>query len=75
MFDDLVRASDALRIAAADAHFRPLTPALAGCRACGSATMIAAPSLGVCVGCGADLVVLDRTSDRGVDAQPISAAA
>jgi hypothetical protein len=75
MFEDAVRVSEALRLAAAEASFRPLMPALAGCRACGTAEMIAAPALGTCLACGAELVVLDRTYGERRDAQALSAAA
>jgi hypothetical protein len=75
MFDDVVRASEALRIAAGQRAFRPLTPALARCRTCDGAAMIAAPKVSVCAGCGGDLVLLDRTSEGGASSQPVQAAA
>jgi hypothetical protein len=62
MVDDMTRASDALRLAAADANFRPLIPALSGCPTCGTVIMVAAPVLTTCLDCGVVAVVLDRTS-------------
>jgi len=68
MFENAARASEALRLAAAEPSFRPLMPALSGCPDCGTAQTIAAPSLGICVGCGADVAVLDRTYGDGASA-------
>jgi hypothetical protein len=62
MVDDITRASDALRLAAADANFRPLIPALSSCPTCGTVIMVAAPVLTTCLDCGLVSVVLDRTS-------------
>ena len=52
MFEQAVQASEAGRQANAT-----LIPALSGCRSCWTTQMIAAPALGVCEDCGADLTV------------------
>jgi hypothetical protein len=74
MVDDITRASDALRLAAADANFRPLIPALSSCPICGSVMMVAATVLTTC-DCGVVSVVLDRTSVAASAAHHVSAAA
>jgi hypothetical protein len=64
MFEQLVKCSDAMNYASQQGG-RPLIPALCGCLACGTTQMIAAPVLGVCADCGADLTVLgDGDSPR-----------
>lgn len=75
MVDDFTRASDALRLAAADANFRPLIPALSSCPTCGNVVMVAAPVLTTCLDCGVVSVVLDRTSVAASTAHHLSAAA
>ena len=75
MVDDITRASDALRLAAADANFRPLIPALSSCPTCGTIIMVAAPLLTNCLDCGVVSVVLDRTSVAASAAHHRSAAA
>jgi hypothetical protein len=75
MIDDVTRASNALRLAAADANFRPLIPALSGCPACGTVIMVAAPVLSTCLDCGGVVVVLDRTSVAASAAHDVSVAA
>ena len=67
MFEQAVSTSEALREAAGQGR-RPLIPALSGCPDCGRARLIAAPVLGVCEGCGAELQVLGRTPTA--DAEP-----
>ena len=75
MVDDITRASDALRLAAADANFRPLIPALSGCPTCGTVIMVAAPVLTSCLGCRDVVAVLDRTSLAASAAHDLSVAA
>ena len=75
MVDDVTRASEALRRAAADASFRPLIPALSGCPTCGTVIMVAAPVLTTCLGCGDVVAVLDRTSLAASAAHHLSVAA
>lgn len=75
MVDYITRASDALRLAAADANFRPLIPALSSCPTCGNVIMVAAPVLTTCLDCGVVSVVLDRTSVAASAAHHLSAAA
>ncbi|MBF9195050.1 hypothetical protein [Microvirga terrestris] len=59
MFESIVQASEAHR---ENAHHMvgSLRMAMKGCPECGTAEMIASPSLGICDDCGADLVVLPR---------------
>ena len=66
MFDRAVQASEALRHAAQQAAVL-LMPARSRCRACNTVQMIAAPMLGVCQHCGAELVVLDDHESRDVE--------
>jgi hypothetical protein len=54
MFEQAVEASEAMRQAAQYGD-RALIPALSGCMACQTAHMIAAPVLGLCKDCGAEL--------------------
>ena len=75
MVDDMTRASDALRLAAADANFRPLIPALSSCPTCGTIIMVAAPVLTTCLDCGVVSVVLDRTSVGATAAHDLTVAA
>ena len=75
MVDDITRASDALRLAAADANFRPLIPALSNCPTCGTVVTVAAPVLATCLDCGVASVVLDRTSVAAPAAHDRSVAA
>lgn len=60
MFDQAVQASDAMREAAHSARGR-LLPALAICKSCNSARIIASPVLGRCIDCGAELDVRQST--------------
>ncbi|MGF9759223.1 hypothetical protein AAII07_28890 [Microvirga sp. 0TCS3.31] len=59
MFESIVQASEAHR---ESAHHMvgSLRMALKGCPECGTAEMIASPSLGKCDDCGSGLVVLPR---------------
>jgi hypothetical protein len=57
MFDYIVQTSEALR-RAAERGSATLIPALCGCEACGTTQLIAAPSIGTCAVCGAELTVL-----------------
>ena len=59
MFSQLVQVSEAMR-ASAGAPTMSLEPALCGCVQCGTRRMIAAPALGPCEICGADLQALVR---------------
>jgi hypothetical protein len=54
MFDQAVEASEAVR-ESTGLTSGALIPALCGCLSCGTVQMIAAPVLGVCSECGADL--------------------
>jgi hypothetical protein len=54
MFDQAVEASEAMRESAGRTS-GALIPALCGCISCGTVQMIAAPTLGICGDCGADL--------------------
>lgn len=54
MFDQAVEAGEAMRESAGITS-GALIPALCGCVSCGTVQMIAAPALGVCSDCGADL--------------------
>jgi hypothetical protein len=60
MFDSLVQASEAMRLGAGTAT-GSIAPALCGCVQCGTRRLIAAPTLGSCDDCGADLQVLAAT--------------
>jgi len=73
MFEQAVQASEALRQAAQDQG--TLIPAVAGCRTCGTARMIAAPALGSCEGCGAGLTVLGGAEAEGSEAMEPAFAA
>jgi Zn finger protein HypA/HybF involved in hydrogenase expression len=57
MFDQAVRASEALKQAAQHARI-VLRPARSGCETCNRVQMIAAPTLGRCEHCGSEQVVL-----------------
>ena len=57
MFDQAVQASEAQREWTATGK-GSLIPALMGCAECRSVAMIAAPALGTCADCGADLIVV-----------------
>jgi hypothetical protein len=57
MFDQAIQASEAVREAMGLGTGR-LIPALAGCIECRTIEMIAAPVLGLCTGCGAELTVI-----------------
>ena len=57
MFDCIVQTSEALR-RAAERSSGTLFPALCGCDACGTTQLSAAPSIGTCAVCGAELTVL-----------------
>ena len=60
MFEQAVQTSEAMQ-RATHGH-RVLIPALVGCRHCQTAQMIAAPVLGFCDDCGAELSVLSASS-------------
>lgn len=57
MFEHVVQVSEASRQGAGEMRGR-LIPALQGCPECRTMRMIAAPALGTCVDCGAELKVL-----------------
>jgi hypothetical protein len=57
MFDQAIQASEAAREGMRLSSGR-LIPALAGCIKCRTIEMIAAPTLGFCTGCGAELTVI-----------------
>ena len=57
MFGQAVQVSNAMRWTEG-----ALMPALCGCRACDTTHMIAAPRLGLCEECGAELTVLHSTA-------------
>ena len=70
MFDCIVQTSEALR-RAAERHSETLFPALCGCLACGTTQLIAAPSIGICAACGAELTVLTSvTTSQAPDEEP-----
>ena len=64
MFEQAVQASEAMHKAAQRGD-RALIPALSGCRACRTVQMIAAPVLGLCNDCGAELTVLGSAESQG----------
>ena len=64
MFEQAVQASEAMQWAAQQGG-RALIPALFGCPVCRKAQMIAAPVIGTCQDCGAELAVLDSTAHAG----------
>jgi hypothetical protein len=66
MFEQAVQASEAMQRAAQQGG-RALIPALFGCPACRTAQMIAAPAIGICEDCGAELTVLDSTAQDGAE--------
>jgi ferredoxin-like protein FixX len=57
MFENVVQASEAYRESAQRMQ-GTLRMAMKGCPECGTAHMIASPSLGICDDCGSRLVVL-----------------
>jgi hypothetical protein len=57
MFDQAIQASEAAREGMHLSSGR-LIPALAGCIACQTIELIAAPRLAFCTGCGAQLTVI-----------------
>lgn len=59
MFENVVQASEAFRESAHQMQ-GTLWMAMKGCPKCGTAHMIASPSLGICDDCGSSLVVLPR---------------
>lgn len=61
MFDCIVQTSEALR-RPSERGSGTLFPALCGCEACRTTQLIAAPSIGICVVCGAELTVLTSVS-------------
>ncbi len=70
MFDCIVQTSEALR-RAAERGSEMLFPALCGCEACGTTQLIAAPSIGACAVCGAELTVLtSATTSQALDQEP-----
>jgi hypothetical protein len=70
MFDRIVQTSEALR-RAAERGSETLVAALCGCEACGTKRLIAAPSIGICAACGAELRVLpSATTSQALDQEP-----
>ncbi|KFG70626.1 hypothetical protein JH26_03380 [Microvirga sp. BSC39] len=70
MFDCIVQTSEALR-RAAERSSGMLFPALCGCEACGTTQLIAAPSIGTCSVCRAELTVLtSATTSQALDQEP-----
>ncbi len=59
MFETIVKASEAFRESAHQMQ-GTLRMALKGCPECGTAHMIASPSLGICEDCGSSLRLLPR---------------
>jgi hypothetical protein len=59
MFEQTVEVSEAFRQSASRMQ-GSLRMALKGCPDCGRTEMIAAPALGTCEDCGANMVVLPR---------------
>jgi hypothetical protein len=57
MFEQAVQFSEAFRQGAGQMR-GSLVPALKGCPHCNTVEMIAAPSLGTCADCGAEMTVL-----------------
>ncbi len=70
MFDRIVMASEALRRGMMQTR-GTLIPALCGCRACGTQFAIAAPTLGVCAACGAEMTPLDPRRPAPVPEQQV----
>jgi hypothetical protein len=73
MFDRAVQASEAMKQAVQQARVL-LIPARSTCRACTTVQMIAAPVLGQCRHCGAELVPLEERDPRIPDSPWLSAA-
>ena len=73
MFDRAVQASEAMKQAVQHARVL-LIPARSTCRTCKSVQMIAAPVLGECRHCGAQLVPLEERDPRTLDSPWLSAA-
>jgi hypothetical protein len=73
MFEQAVQASEAMRRIAQGGG--TLIPALSGCRMCQTTQMIAAPVLGVCKDCGADLTVLGSAEPIAPDVETTVRAA
>ncbi len=70
MFDYIIQTSEALRRVAKRGS-ETLTPALCGCEACGTTQLIAAPSIGICAACGAELTVLTSVmTSQAPDEEP-----
>jgi hypothetical protein len=65
MFEQGVQTSEAMQRVAHGP--RMLIPALVGCRHCQTARMIAAPVLGFCDDCGAELSVLSSPAQDDTD--------
>ena len=65
MFEQAVRASEAMQRAAQGRQI--LMPALSGCRTCRTAEVTAAPVLGRCGTCGAELAVLSTAELPGYE--------
>ena len=63
MFEQAVQTSEAIR-QATQRHSGMLMPALSGCPACRITHMIAAPALGVCEDCGAELTALGSSETQ-----------
>lgn len=71
MFEQAIRASEAM-LESARPSPSALIPALSGCADCGTMHMIAAPVLGLCDGCGAELTTVSPST---VHAGPTLSAA
>jgi hypothetical protein len=70
MFDRIVQTSGALRTAV-ERGSETLIPALCGCEPCGITQLIAAPLIGTCAGCGAELTALTSvTTPLALDQEP-----
>ena len=75
MFEQAVQTSEAMRQAERQGR-GALIPALSGCRACQTVQMIAAPVLGLCSDCGAELTVLGSGENpRTGHPEPVTRAA
>jgi hypothetical protein len=74
MLEQAVQASEAMRRAAQLSH-GALIPALSGCRTCGTVQMIAAPALGLCEDCGAELTLLSNSPEPMEHRKPLTRAA
>jgi len=70
MSNRIVQTSEALG-RAAERGSEPLIPALCGCRECGTMHLIAAPLIGICAACGAELALLHSVrASQAPDQEP-----